>query len=98
MELVKCRLQAQVGSASIAPRTSGPSQCVRDILRSSGVAGLWRGYFRLVLATLVHERQGLMTRSKWQLLDARSAREHGVVRGLRGRLMWINVRSNMFGE
>lgn len=49
IELIKCRLQAQVGGAIAKQGQNGPLQCARDIFRSSGVRGFWKGYFSCLM-------------------------------------------------
>ena len=45
VELVKCRLQAQLGGASAAPTQlyKGPVDVSMQVVRAEGVTGLWRG-------------------------------------------------------
>lgn len=51
-ELVKCRLQVQVGNGGATPRSQrydGPLDCLRKTVKSDGVQGLFRGGFSTLL-------------------------------------------------
>eukprot|EP00438_Fugacium_kawagutii_P034853 Skav225549 [mRNA] locus=scaffold81:233965:257891:+ [translate_table: standard] len=55
VELIKCRLQAQLNSAG-SQKYKGPIDCIARTVREEGVTGLWRGN----LSTLAREIPGNM--------------------------------------
>ena len=56
VELVKCRLQAQLNCPSGSTNYKGPIDCIVRTVREEGVTGLWRGN----LSTLAREVPGNM--------------------------------------
>ncbi|CAK9047647.1 Mitochondrial substrate carrier family protein S (Carnitine/acylcarnitine translocase) (CAC) (Solute carrier family 25 member 20 homolog B) [Durusdinium trenchii] len=56
VELIKCRLQAQLNQPTTSQSYRGPIDCILRTVRAEGVTGLWRGN----LSTLAREVPGNM--------------------------------------
>ncbi|KAG1466821.1 hypothetical protein G6F56_004616 [Rhizopus delemar] len=57
VELIKCKLQVQVGAAAVASsyqQFTGPFHVIQHVIRSHGITGFYRGF----LATLLRETGG----------------------------------------
>ena len=52
VELVKCRLQVQQSIRSDFKSYNGPFDCIKQIVKSEGVQGLWRGNFGTTMREL----------------------------------------------